>query len=43
MKKSILNIILISSTSIALLNGCTGPEVSPNNATQTGAARGSMP
>lgn len=42
MKKSILNMILISGTSIALLNGCTGSELAPNNATQTGAATGAV-
>ncbi|WP_373030711.1 YMGG-like glycine zipper-containing protein [Sulfurovum sp.] len=42
MKRSILNIILISSSSIALLTGCTGQEVAPNNATQTGAATGAL-
>jgi uncharacterized protein YcfJ len=28
--------------SLSLLNGCTGSEVAPNNATQTGAAAGAL-
>jgi len=42
MKKSILNIIFASSATIALLTGCTGQEIAPNNATQTGAATGAL-
>jgi hypothetical protein len=42
MKKNILDFILISSTSIALLTGCTGQEVAPSNATQTGAVTGAL-
>lgn len=42
MKRNILKCILISSASMALLNGCTGSEVAPNNATQTGAATGAV-
>ena len=42
MKKNILKMMLISATGIALLNGCTGSEVVPNNATQTGAATGAL-
>lgn len=42
MKRNILKCILISGTSIALLNGCTGSEVTPSNATQTGAATGAV-
>ena len=42
MKKNILNIICASSASIALLTGCTGQEVAPSNATQTGAATGAL-
>lgn len=42
MRKDILNIIIASSASIALLTGCTGQEVVPDNATQTGAATGAL-
>lgn len=42
MKKNILKIILMSTTSIALLTGCAGQSVAPNNATQTGAATGAL-
>lgn len=42
MKRNVFKLILVSSTSIALLNGCTGSEVAPNNATQTGAATGAV-
>lgn len=42
MKRNILKLMLVSGTSIALLNGCTGSEVVPNNATQTGAATGAV-
>lgn len=42
MKRNVLKLILVSTTSIALLNGCTGQEVAPNNATQTGAATGAV-
>jgi uncharacterized protein YcfJ len=42
MKKNMLDIILISSTTLALLTGCTGQEVAPNNATQTGAVAGAL-
>ena len=42
MKRNILKTILLSSVSIALLNGCTGSEVAPNNATQTGAVAGAL-
>ena len=42
MKKNMLDMILISSTTIALLTGCTGQEAMPSNATQTGAATGAL-
>lgn len=42
MKRNILKIILISSATVALLNGCTGSAVAPNNATQAGAATGAL-
>ena len=42
MKRKTLKIMLASAASIALLNGCTGSEVVPNNATQTGAATGAL-
>ena len=42
MKKSMLNIIVASSAAIALMNGCTGQEAMPSNATQTGAATGAL-
>lgn len=42
MKRNVLKLILASTASIALLNGCTGQEVAPNNATQTGAATGAV-
>lgn len=42
MKKNIHKILIVASTAIALLNGCTGQEVAPNNATQTGAALGAV-
>ena len=42
MKKNILNMIVASTAAIALLNGCTGQEAVPNNATQTGAAVGAL-
>jgi len=41
-KRNILKIILASSTSIALLSGCTGQEAMPSNATQTGAVTGAI-
>ncbi len=42
MQKSIMKAMIISSVSIALLNGCTGSEAVPNNATQTGALTGAL-
>lgn len=42
MKKNVHKIIFASSVSLALLTGCTGQEVAPNNATQTGAATGAL-
>jgi uncharacterized protein YcfJ len=42
MKKNIRHMIFASSVSVALLTGCTGQEVAPNNATQTGAATGAL-
>lgn len=42
MKKSIHKMLIASGAAIALLNGCTGQEVAPNNATQTGAAVGAL-
>ena len=42
MKQKIRKMIIASGASIALLNGCTGQEVAPNNATQTGAALGAL-
>ena len=40
--KNVLKIIVASSATVALLTGCTGQEVAPNNATQTGAATGAL-
>ena len=42
MKKNLYHVLFASGLSIALLNGCTGSEVLPNNATQTGAATGAL-
>ncbi len=42
MKRNMLKYMLVSSTTILLMNGCTGQEVAPNNATQTGAATGAL-
>lgn len=42
MKKNIHKMLIASGATIALLNGCTGQEVAPNNATQTGAAVGAL-
>ncbi|UPT77540.1 YMGG-like glycine zipper-containing protein [Sulfurovum sp. XGS-02] len=42
MKRNILKFMLASTASMILLNGCTGSEVTPNNATQTGAATGAV-
>ena len=42
MKKRVLQLFLISSTSLLLLNGCTGSEAAPANATQTGAVTGAL-
>lgn len=42
MYRTILKLLFLSGTSIALLSGCTGEEVKPNNATQTGAATGAL-
>ncbi len=42
MKKNITKAIIVSSTVIVLLSGCTGSEAVPNNATQTGAATGAL-
>jgi len=42
MRNKSLKSLLTSSAMIALLNGCTGSEVTPNNATQTGAVTGAL-
>lgn len=42
MKSKMLQFFLISSAGIIILNGCTGSEVMPNNATQTGAVTGAL-
>jgi uncharacterized protein YcfJ len=42
MKKNIVEIILASTASMALLSGCTGTEAAPSNATQTGAVTGAV-
>jgi uncharacterized protein YcfJ len=42
MKHKLLHHFLVLSSSIMILNGCTGSEVAPNNATQTGAATGAL-
>lgn len=42
MKHQLLYILLVSSASIMILNGCTGTEVLPSNATQTGAVTGAL-
>lgn len=42
MKHKLIKTLLSSSIMIALLNGCTGSEATPNNATQTGAVTGAL-
>ena len=42
MKYSLQTIIPLLLTSALFMNGCTGNEVLPNNATQTGAATGAV-
>jgi uncharacterized protein YcfJ len=42
MKYKLLHHFLILGSSIMVFNGCTGSEVAPNNATQTGAATGAV-
>lgn len=42
MKSKLLQLFLISSAAILIMNGCTGTELAPNNATQTGAVTGAL-
>jgi len=42
MKINILKTVILSSATVALLSGCTGTEVMPNNATQTGTVTGAL-
>jgi uncharacterized protein YcfJ len=42
MNRTILKLLFLSATSLALLTGCTGSQVAPNNATQTGIATGAL-
>lgn len=42
MINKVIKPLLVSSTMIAFLNGCTGSEATPNNATQTGAVTGAL-
>lgn len=42
MKHKALHHFLILCSSIMILNGCTGSEATPNNATQTGAVTGAL-
>lgn len=42
MKSKLLQFCLISSAGMIILNGCTGSEIMPNNATQTGAVTGAL-
>ncbi len=42
MKIKIFNVLLVASASIMILNGCTGTEAVPSNATQTGAVTGAL-
>ncbi len=42
MRKNILHTLILSSATLALLSGCTGNELAPNNATQTGAVTGAL-
>lgn len=42
MRNNILYSLILSSATVALLSGCTGNELAPNNATQTGAVTGAL-
>lgn len=42
MKRNIRIALLVSAVTVGLLNGCTGTEATPNNATQTGAVVGGL-
>jgi uncharacterized protein YcfJ len=42
MKKKIAKVAVSSMAALWLLNGCTGTEAVPDNATQTGAATGAV-
>jgi len=42
MKKNILKAVSLSLLSAVVFSGCTGNEVMPNNATQTGALTGAL-
>lgn len=42
MKRTIVKASALSIASIWILNGCTGTEAVPNNATQTGVATGAV-
>ena len=42
MKRNMVHITALSVAAVWILNGCTGTEAVPNNATQTGAATGAV-
>ena len=42
MRNKFVKSLLTSIAVIAFLNGCTGSEATPNNATQTGAVTGAL-
>lgn len=42
MKIKLLKLLFISGLSMGLLGGCSGQEVVPNNATQTGVVTGAL-
>lgn len=42
MRKNIIYKLFLSFTAVLLFNGCTGNELTPNNATQTGAITGAL-
>ena len=42
MKNKFLHLLAVSTIGLLVLSGCTGNEVAPNNATQTGAVTGAL-
>lgn len=42
MKNKFLHLLAVSSIGLLTLSGCTGSEMTPNNATQTGAVTGAL-